>query len=303
MKPIFVSSDRDFIDELTEDTMNYLNSNEGFQMLTQDNRRDNLIHRDKLPRDVSRLFEIHPEKLPYEIRRQMEKFYHEGWLRVDSRFAMFYMTLLANKICDKTGLALLTNDLLSSNLADKVKLDNQIAINNRDYDFHYRHRREQYLNLNQGILTNLIIEGIKIKSDTTLEDVIRFKEAHKDELGSFRSNMGKLIKSVEKDGRYNAVRQEIEDIYRDDFMSAYNNLKKSLDSFGIKWVSVIIMKMSMFSVPSTAVPMALGFALPQALVAGTGISMIASIVSYNSEKKEKLRNSPYSYLLSIKRNL
>ena len=97
LKPIQVSPDNDFIEELSEETFDYLNTNEGFQLLTEGGRYG--LHRDKLPRDISRLFDIYPEKLPYEIQRILHhRMTDDGWLRVDGGFAKFYMTLLANKI-------------------------------------------------------------------------------------------------------------------------------------------------------------------------------------------------------------
>ncbi len=61
INPIAVNPDYEFIEELTSDTIYYLNTNEGFQLLTQQRGGYTTIHHDKLPRDVSRLFDIHPE--------------------------------------------------------------------------------------------------------------------------------------------------------------------------------------------------------------------------------------------------
>lgn len=301
LKPIPVNPENVFIDDLTSDTLNYLNTNEGFQLLTQGQGRNSVIHRDKLPRDVSRLFDIHPEKLPYEIQHQLRRsMTDEGWFRVDSNFANFYMTLLANKICEQKSIALLTDNSLTSNLSDLVRLDNQIAIKGRDYDLHHNIRNEKYIHLAQGLLTNLIIKGIKVSSETSLEDVINFKKRHRDELGLFRTNIAKLTKDISKDISFEALKQQVEDIYNDEFLPSYNNFKKALDGSGIKWVSDNFMKVSVISTSATALPMALlGLALPQALLAGAGVSIISSLISYNEDKKEKLRTNPYSYLLAV----
>lgn len=194
LKPISVNPDIDIVENLTEDTINYLNTNEAFQLLTQNNSRYVTLHRDKLPREVSRLFDIHPEKLPHEIQYQLRhNMTKDGWFRVDSNFAVFYMTLLANKICEHQSIALLTDNPLTSNLTDKVRLDNQIAIKGRDY---YERRHERYINLTQGLLTNLIIEGVSIKETSSLDDVVKFKKRHRDELGLFRTNIANLTKNV-----------------------------------------------------------------------------------------------------------
>ena len=179
--------------------------------MTQGRSRYATIHRDKLPRDVSRLFDIHPEKLPYEIQHILrQNMTRDGWFRVDSDFAAFYMTLLANKICDTKSIALLTDNALTSNLTDKVRLDNQIAIKGRDnHDFYHHRYQEKYIHLAQGMLTNLIIEGVKIKSSSSLEDVVKFKQRYRDELGLFRTNIAKLTQNVSKDKKLDATRQEV----------------------------------------------------------------------------------------------
>jgi len=304
LKPLRVHPELDMVEDLTKDTLNYLNTNEGFQLLTQRQGGHATIHRDKLPRDVGRLFDIHPEKFPHEIRYMLrESLTRDGWFRVGSDFAIFYMTLLANIICDRNSIALLTDNALTSNLTDKVRLGNQIAIQGRDYDFHH-HRHQEYIHLSQGLLTNLIIEGVKIKSSSSLEDIVKFKNRHRDELGLFRTNIAKLTQNVSKEKNLEAIRQEVDDIYRDEFLPSYNNFKKALSGSGIKWVSDNFMKVSVISTSATALPMALlGLALPQALIAGAGVSLITSLISYNEDKKEKLRTNPYSYLLAVDRQV
>lgn len=300
LKALTVNPDDLFIKELTADTLNYLNTNEGFQLLTQGQGRNSVIHPDKLPRDISRLFDIHPEKLPYEIQHQLRRsITRDGFFRVDSNFAIFYMTLLANKICDQKSIALLTDNSLTSNLSDLVRLDNQIAIKGRDYNFDYSGKNERYIHLAQGLLTNLVIQGIKVTNASSLEDIVKFKSQHQDELGLFRTNIAKLTKDIPKGTSFEALQQQVEDIYNDEFLPAYRNFKKSLNSAGIKWTSDNLMRIAVFSIPATAVPYAIGLSTPQALLAGAGISIISSLVSYNVEKKEKLRSNPYSYLLAI----
>lgn len=303
LRPMRVNPDIEIIENLTSDTLNFLNTNEGFQLLTHGRSRYSTIHREKLPRDVSRLFDIHPEKLPYEIQHILRQdLTIDGLYRVDSDFAKFYMTLLANKICERNSIALLTDNTLTSNLSDKVRLDNQIAINGNEHDFYYHKHHEKNIHLAQGLLTNLIIEGIKIMPSSTLEDIVLFKKRHRDELGLFRANIAKLTQNVSKGTQFQTIRQEVEDIYNDEFLPAYNNFKKALSGSGIKWVSDNFMKVSVISTGATALPMALlGLALPQALIAGAGVSLITSLISYNEDKKEKLRTNPYSYLLAVER--
>jgi hypothetical protein len=301
LAPISVDSDQQLIEDLTSDTLNYLNTNEGFQLLTQGASRNSLIHKDKLPRGIRNFFDIHPEKLPYEIQNQLRRSITEdGYFRVDSSFAIFYMTLLANKICERKSIALLADNALTANFSDLVRLDNQIAIKAEGRDFYRFERNEKYIHLAQGLLTNLVIKGISISKTSTLEDVVKFKRRHQDELGLFRTNLTKLTKDIPTDLSFEALQQQINDIYIDDFLPAYNNFKKSLDGGGIKWTADNFLKIAFFSAPTTSIPLALsGLSTPQALIAGAGVSVIASLVSYNIDKREKLRNNPYSYLLAV----
>jgi hypothetical protein len=299
LKPLRVNPNDDFIDEISLDVLNYLNTNEGFQVLTQSNGPYSVIHREKLPREFGRLFDIHPEKLSYEVQWHLRNYLtRDGWFQVDSNFATFYLTILANKLCERRAMGLLTDNLFTANLSDKVRLDNQIAIN--DASRYHRHRNQKSLLLAQGLLTNLIIQGVRIEPTSSLEDIINFKKQHRDELGLFRVNISKLVQSVSKEAPIESLLQQVEDIYKDEFSPAYNNFKKALDSSKIKWFSDNLMKISFISIPATAIPNALlGFTLPQALLAGIGVSLFSSAVLYNEDKKERIRTNPYSYLLAI----
>lgn len=298
--PFLVNPDQDFIEELSEETFNYLNTNEGLQLLSEGGRYG--LHRDKLPRDISRLFDIYPEKLPYEIQRILRhRITDEGWLRVDGGFAKFYMTLLANKICERNAISPLTDNTFSSSFSNLVKLDNQISIHGHRMDYDYSHRnRGRQMNLAQGLLIDMTIDSITISDLTSLEDVVKFKRRHQDELGLFRKNIENLTKDIPADATLIQIKQMVADVYVNEFLPGYNGLKDALNGAGIKWAADNFMKVSLFSTGATALPTALlGLSIPYALLAGVGISLISSLVSYNIDKRTTLRNNPYSYLLSV----
>ncbi|KAA6329283.1 hypothetical protein EZS27_021894 [termite gut metagenome] len=306
LKPIRVNPEQDYIEELTTETLNYLNSTEGFQLLTQGKNKSMTIHRDKLPRDVSRIFDIYPEKLPAEIRYMLRHTMTEnGSFRVDGSFAYFYMTLLANKICEHYFIAPLTDNSLTSNFSDLVRLDNQIAIIGHDrHDYDRSRHRERYIDLAQGLLINMAIESISISEPTTLDNVVKFKRKHQDELGLFRMNIENLTKDIPKDATLVQIRQKVEDVYVNQFKPGYNALQKSLKGAGIKWATDNLMKVSFFSTGATAIPtVLLGLSVPYALWAGAGVSIISSLVSYNIDKNTAFRNNPYSYLLAVNKGI
>ena len=301
LKPLRVRSDMDTIEELTTDVLKYLNTNEGLQLLTPQNQGNARIHMDKIPREI-REGRIHPQKLPYEIRRQLERgFDNNEWVQVNLPFAIFYMTLLANKLCNDNSISPLTDNVFSSNLTDKARLDNQILYN---YDYEYRRHRHNHINVEQGLLTNLIIESISINPNTALEDVVLFKRKYSDELGLFRTNIAKLTQQVSTDKSIEAIKQQVQDIYINEFLSSFNNFKKALSGSGIKWVSDNFMKVAFFSTGTSAIlPMALGLSTPIALMTGAGVSLVSSAISYNIDKQRQLRENPYSYLLAINKHL
>lgn len=293
--PIRVDPGKDFIEELTTDAINYLETNEGHDLISSRILANMYSNRQRVDR-IDEMLELYPEKLPYEVQHILhDRINKDGFFEVDSGFAMFYMTLLANKLCEMKSVALLSNNVLTTNLLEKVKLDNKITFGRGEEYFHPK-------KLSQGLLTNMVIASMNFSESTNLKEIVDFKKTHADELGLFRTNIYKLTQSVSEDISFEALQQRIQDIYKDEFLPSYNNLKKALSGSNIKWISENITKISFISTSSTALPIVLlGASVPVALLAGIGISLISSVIMYNADKKEKLRTNPYSYLLEASR--
>lgn len=301
IRPLLVNSEMDLIEELSDDVLNYLNSNEGYQVLTHP--EDGIaIHPQKLPREIREFYRIHPEKMAREIWYQLREYMDgDGWLHVNGSFANFYMTLLTNRLCEQHGIAPLTDSTYASNFSNLARLDNQIAIHNHwDYPWRDRHIRNRGHQLAQGILMDLSFNGITISDEVSIDDILKFKRQHQDELGLFRTNIENLTRNIPVDATIEQIRQQVNDIYANQFLPNYNNLKKSLHGAGIKTFVNNLIKISFFSTGATAVPAALlGVSIPSALLAGAGISIISSLISYNVDRQTALRNNPYSYLLAM----
>lgn len=305
LTPHVVNPDYHIVRDLSEDVNKFLETNEGFEYLVKGERDNTTIHIEKLPREIRRMSRLHPEKLPYEVRHLLEDEIHRnGWLEVDSRFAGYYMTLLANKICERERMVLLTDNTLASKLSDKARLDNQRKVFGRDRYREFDRFENTTLHLGQGLLSNLILKGIRFSPDTKTEQIVKFKRKHQDELGLFRHTLEKLVSDIPDDIPFETLQQNVQDIYVNEFQPAYNNFKKSLDGFKLKWINDHVMKIAFFKAGTGALlPYLLGATIPQALLAGAGISIITSAISYNQEKGEMLGENPYSYLVSAEKEL
>jgi hypothetical protein len=303
LKPEFVNPDHHLIKDLSGLIIRHLNTEEGLQLLSNSQERGlhRMTSRDPwmwMGREMERGFRMHPDKLSHELQHYLEGEILDDWIWTDSSFAEFYMTILSNMICDDKGLKLLTDNASCASLSEKVRLGN-----NKQEVFS---RRPDRLNqqIAQGLMVNLIIKSLNFHSSTNIVDVISFKNDHQDLLGTFRTNIKKLLKEIPNDVNLVTLKEEIESIYHDEFLPSYNTLTKSLDNSKIKWIADNIMKVGFFSVSTTSIPLHfLGLSIPYALLAGAGVSLIASSISYNIEQKNKLQKNPYTYLMKINESL
>ena len=250
---------------------------------------------------------IYAEKISSNLRHRLKDcrdiLYHVGQYYFDDSFAYLYMVTLANKICENRSIALVASDSQSEDFARLLRLDNQHPIIfGRDYRRMFReprnlHRERHY---EQGIMLDLIINGLRISPDVPLSDIMTFKERHKDELGAFRTRLSELVHNLPQGESLEATRQIANDAYSK-FRYEYNNLSKALDGSRIKWFADNLIKISAVSASATGIPMMLGATVPQALLALAGISMMTSVIAYNVEKRQLLRDNPYTYLLAVER--
>ena len=317
--PLRVRSGMEEIEELAGDVLTYVGSAEGaeFLIVGDDGRRGD-IHVEKFPHELGRLADIHPEKLPYKIRGLLHELTANSdpggdWLRVDERFANFYMTLLASRLADRVGARLLTSLAAADRLAVSARFDAQLngvipwgmhslSRHWREYEAFgpgYRLPRR----LAHGMLGNLAIEQIAVAPDTPIDRLIEFREQHGDELAQFRTKVEQLASSIESDLSAEALRQGVSDLYTDEVVPAIASLKAALDGRRIRWLTDGLLKVGFLSAGSSTMLAVAGLDVPMALVAGAGISLMATGAMYNIDKRESLRANPFAYLLSIERAL
>lgn len=317
--PLRVHSGMDEIEELAEDVLTYLGTGEGAELLiAKPGGRRHDIHVEKLPHELGRLANIHPEKLPYEIRRLLRDVATPSkrgrdWLQVDEKFANFYMTLLASRLAERVGARLLTSLAAADRLAVTARFDAQLnrvipwgmhprSWHWREYEaFGPRHRMPRHLA--PGMLANLAIERIGIDPETPIDRLIEFREKHRDELSQFRAKVEQLASSVEADLSVEALRERILVLYTDEVAPAIANLKAALNGRRIKWLGEGLLKVAFLSAGTSSMLVASGLAVPTALLAGAGVSLIATGTMYNVDRRESLRENPFAYLLSVEREL
>jgi len=313
LRPIRVNSNDEAVVGIEDDIIRTMFTPSFFTMLSNPRHMRNYgIFHDKMSYRLRKMLEsgIHADKMSWEVRHRIQEYgdvFRQGdMFYMDDSFAYLYMVTLANKICENRSIALVASDTQSESVANLLRLDNQtpIAIGRDSRRMFHNARnfcRERHYE--QGIMLDLIINGLRISPDVPLADIVSFKERHKDELRAFRIQINKLVQGVPQEQTLEAIQQTIRDIYENEFLKEYNELTKALKSSKIKWFTDSLVKISAVSASATGIPMILGATAPQAILAGAGVSMLASVISYSADKRQQLSSNPYSYLLSTGREL
>ena len=299
--PLRVHSGMEEIKELADDALIYLNTSEGVELLVLGTG--------------DRGTQIHVEKLPYEIRHiasTLGSWSSRGadWLQVDDDFGLFYITLLATRLAERVGASLLTPLRMAERLAVAARLDAQLngmvpwslhgpGQDCREYEA-FPARRRVPRGLAPGLLSQLAIQQVVIAPDTPIHRLLHFRKQHRDELALFRTKVEQLTSVVEADLSAEALRQRVSDLYTNEVAPALANLKEALNGHRIRWLSEGLLKITFMSAGPSTMLVAAGLAVPTALLAGAGLSLIVSGTLYNVDKKKLLRENPYAYLLSLR---
>ena len=311
LKPFRVSSDSESVIGIEEDIMNLLDSPRFKESLYTN------------PKDTS-MSGVWASKMSYELRYEIEKYqkHNFGILRPDKKhsvksdlkkhkealsdndklyylyepFAYIYMMALAQKISENNSLAMITDNYFSFETKNNMQLSNYVPI--------LQGHAKTDVEFEQGLLLDFIVRGLSISPDTDLEAILSFKYHHRDELARFKSELKNLTQGLNNGQTFDALHEDISNVYVNSFTPAFNNFKAALKDSRIKWLSDTFLKVYMITVGAAGISMALpGMTVNQAIYAGAGLSVIASDVSYNTQKRQAIRDNPYSYLLSIQKHL
>jgi len=252
--------------------------------------------------------ELYPEKLPYLIRQQFEDAASGRHpVNVDSGFANFYMTLLATRLAQRLGLGLVTN----SNEADRFAIavskgkpfsgvGSHSERRHRGRDFRaFGPRRILPSIVAQGMLIELMLEGIGLPTAVEPSGLINFRRRYADELARLRLEVGRLTSDIPNDEPIEALRQLLKDRYRDQVRPALNAVRRAMRGQGWETAVSGLLKTSVMTVPSGALAMLAGIAAPHVLLAVAGTSLVATGLTLFNQRDATLRASPYSYLIAL----
>lgn len=231
-------------------------------------------------------FRISAEKFGYGLQDVINDFVNDdGYVIASKAFMNFYMTSLANNICQQEeSKALLTDLTYTSDLTCTMMTNSP----------NQRMGEEQ---LKQGVMYKLLIGGLKIDQNTPVDKLIKFREEYKDERDLFKYEMANLIQANNTEGLPpSELVNQIERLYRMKVVPSVNQLKRALDSRGIDYlenagVNIMLAGVSVLD-PSGAGLATFGWKALKDL----GISIFKKKVAFNKDKEKILLDSPYSYL-------
>jgi hypothetical protein len=315
LEPLYVSSDMELIEDLADTFIKYLDSPEGKAIMYRGaSGRRSHIHPDKLSPGLRRLAQIHPDKLPSEIHHLLldagvEQSGAQGWLLMDKPLANYYMTLLATRLSTRIGASAVTDETTADGLNLVVKTDAALPNPTTLYADARRWPGRRHLHtlapveLAEGALATLALDGVRVRPDVPMARLVEFRRTHSAELGRFRTAIAGLASQIESELPLDAMRQRVWDLYSNELQPATEDLRRALAGRRVKSLTDALFKASFLSAGSGSLLLTLGLTVPQALLAGAGISLIATAVLYNLRKSDEIRSNPYSYLLCAQHKL
>ena len=90
------------------------------------------------------------------------------------------------------------------------------------------HERRVPGSLAPALLADLTLQKIAINPDTSVDDLLRFREDHKDQLGRFRTKMAELTKSIDGELTIEALQQRVADICANEVKPTISEMKDCL---------------------------------------------------------------------------
>lgn len=286
--------------EIEQDVETYMNTSEGKKSfrrpwLESRAQRGNRLVDDRIwerqeekLRDKYQEFYIHMDKLPLPLRNNLAGQQDEGgFVRAKEGFMTFYMTLLANKICQNHNMSLLTDAVSYNNLSNRIFRD-RLSLVQGDFE------NEQ---VRRGMMYQIVMDNIKIDPSTPIEDIIQFRRNRQQELVRFREEMDRLTDFNTEGMNAQDFEKELKRIYDQEIIPSINNVKTTLNEAKINWLCVPAS--CVLSGISTAFGLGADIGTNIAIGVCEGMSITLAALPYIIRWRE-IRNSPYTYLVKAR---
>lgn len=236
-------------------------------------------------------FFIHIEKLPHFLQDELQVYADEnGFVASTPEFLEYYMTLLANNICRRHNLSLLTDRMIVNNLSNKILKDKagiEVPVKTDPQNL-------------QCILYRIIIDNILINPTTPIVKIVEFKNRYRDELSRFRQEVSRLTIIDSNLTTLDAVTDQVREIYENSVVPSVNDLKRALDGASIKWILDNAYSYMVSSLAPATLNLA-GLPLSRSIPVSAGLAVGYTALGAWQAKKDIMRNSPYSYLIRANR--
>ncbi len=244
--------------------------------------------KERFSRDFEDFF-IHVEKLPHILHDRLNGHLNEdGFVWAREGFMSFYMTLLANRICQNEDMALLTNRVRQNDLSNKI-LTSGLS----------RQNGEDVCELKTGIMYQIIMDDIKIDPETPIEKIINYKRQRAQELNKFRQEMEKLTDFDVDAMRMEDIEHKVKQIYCRDIVPAVDDLKATLKDARIEWWANSATSYVLGGIIPTVASSGFNVANPAIVASSFGLAIGISVVNYVRNIRGLERKSPYTYLLKM----
>ncbi len=326
LEQVVVESDDPAVRSVSEQMLDHLTSPSFPRALA---RRDAVVpldgagpSQDILDRAPEYVF-MHPSKMAGEFRRYLRDLGHlhpelnrddgQGPMLVSAPVANHYMTLLAERKSHEFHMALATYESLHEDSVREARAANYL--NTLPYGLQSRRGRrglggrrdyrqlppQPSRQLAEGVMAHIVLDALRVHPSTDVYDVVRFREDHEMELAEFRKVVAGFGSTVEEGLTDAALYQAAMDYFKTEIRPSTSRLKARLKESRIRatWGAL---KSTAFTRGGT---FALGVALsaialgPYALVAAGGLSIVLTAIAYRQDRAALLRDSKYSYVLSL----
>lgn len=279
--PEFVQPGQGIVEEASSNFLNYLSSSEAKRILLPP--RVNVL---RLPSvdttiDVAR---VNKWKLGDELTKAMirsGRVREDGeWLIFDKQSVNYYMALLAAGISSSKHFAPLTNDGVFESISNKVKRGDEPNI------------KKQHLG--EALLAHMTLETVCIAEDTPLETILTFRADYSDEIGRFRAAIGGFAEKIDPETpSFEALEQQVTDIYKNEIEPAIKYLRKALA--GRKFRLAATQLTSIIFAQSIS---SLALDAPLNIAVSASCMIVGNAINYLIDRKQDLMSNPYSYILS-----